>query len=78
MDSGKSINSFEIKRRIGHLIIYQTIFFVDNLLMTFQHFYYAKNIFLESLIWFIFFTRFSRGSTDNPNLASIYVRRITC
>ena len=50
MDSEKSINLFEI--RTGYLIIYGTIFF-ENFLITSQNYYYAKYLFLTSLIWLI-------------------------
>ena len=43
-----------MRKIIGHLIIYGTIFFV-NLLITCQHYYYAKYMLLASLIWLIFF-----------------------
>ena len=42
MNSEKLINSFGIKKSSGHLIIYGTIIFFGNLLITFQHFYYGK------------------------------------
>ena len=45
MDSEKSINSFEMKERIGHMIIYGTIIFFRNFFITFLHFYYAKDVF---------------------------------
>ena len=48
IDSEKSINSFKIEKRIGHLIIYRTIVLFDNLLITFRHYYYAKYMFLTS------------------------------
>ena len=31
------------KNRIGHMIIYGTIIVFGNLLITFRHYYYAKN-----------------------------------
>ena len=42
MDSEKSINLFQIKKSIGHLIIYRAIIiFFMNWLTIFQHYYYA-------------------------------------
>ena len=41
MESKSSINLFEIRRRIGHLIIDGRIFF-SNLFIIFRHYYYAK------------------------------------
>ena len=41
MVSEKSINLFEMKKRIAHLIICGTIFFC-NFLITFRHYYYEK------------------------------------
>ena len=35
MDSKKWINSFEMKKRIGHLIIYATMIFFGNFWITF-------------------------------------------
>ena len=40
MDFQKSINLFEIKE-VGHMIIFWTIILFTNLLMSFQHHYYA-------------------------------------
>ena len=45
MDSKKSINSFEMKIMIIYLIIYETIIFFGNLLVTFRHYYYVKFVF---------------------------------
>ena len=42
MNSEKSINSFEIKKKIGCLIVYATIIFFTNLLLTFRDYYYVK------------------------------------
>ena len=53
MDSEKSINSFKMKERIRHLIIYRIIF-VGDLLITFWHYYYAKYMFLTFLMWLVF------------------------
>ena len=44
-----------MKKKIGHLFIYGKFIFFGNLLITFRHYYYAKYVFLTSLIWLIFF-----------------------
>ena len=56
MNSKKTINPFERKKVIGYLIIYRKIIFFCNLLIPFRHYYYAKYMFLTSLMWLIFFT----------------------
>ena len=50
MNSEKSINSFEIKKRTSYLIMYQTIILFTNLSITFWHYYDAKWMFLTSLM----------------------------
>ena len=42
MDSEKLINSFEIKKSIGYLIIYWAIILFTDLLITFRHYYWKK------------------------------------
>ena len=51
-------------KRVGHLNIHGTVIFFGNLLITFQHYYHAKYIFLTSLIWLIFFISFIPPSTE--------------
>ena len=54
MDSEKSINSFETKKDKSPDYLWDNCFFL-NLLTTFQRYYYAKYMFLTSLIRLIFF-----------------------
>ena len=42
MDSQKSLNSFDMKKKTGHLIIYEAIIFIGNLFITLKHYYYAN------------------------------------
>ena len=42
MDSEKSVNLFEIQKRIGYLIIYWKIIFCTNLLIIFRQYYCEK------------------------------------
>ena len=64
MESKKSINSFEMRNRISHLIIYETIIVLANSLITFRYYSYAQYSFLTSLIWLIIQIFFISRSTE--------------
>ena len=49
MDSKKLINIFEMEKN-DKTVIYGTIIFFGNLLITFWHYYYEKYMFLTSMI----------------------------
>ena len=62
MHSEILINSFEIKGRIAHLDIYKTIIILRNVLVTFWHYYYTKDVFFYSCM-------------QTPRLRTVYRQR---